>query len=190
MPETLSVHLNREEPREVAPEAASLETDRSFVLAFENHGGPVHVHLYLNDALAAVARPTATQIYVEGGETRRVELSLIPDHDPVKGYVDVSTGYGAEKARVNVAVTNQRKDGGPDVAVDESLSEKQTTTVDTTTSASRTVENAQPIAFAAVGVVAATVLALSVSDSLALLGGGFALLCGIGVAAYLLYDHS
>ena len=190
MPETLSVHLNREEPRDVAPEAASLETDRSFVLSFENHGGPVHVHLHLNDALAAVARPTTTQIYVESGETRRVEISLLPDHTPVKGYVDVSTGYGAEKARVNVAVTDPRKDGGPDVAVDDSLSEKQTTGAEASASPSGAAADVQPLAFAAFGVVVAAVLALSVSDSLALAVGGLALLCGVGVAGHLLHEQA
>ena len=190
MPETLTVHLNRAEPREVAPEAATLETDRSFVLEFENHGGPAHVHLHLDDALDAVARPSATQVYVEGDATRRVKVNLVSNHSPAKGYVDVSTGYGAEEARVNVAVTNQRKDGGPDVAVDESLSEKQSPTVETSASASSAAAGARPLTFAAVGVVTAAVLALSISDSLALVVGGLALVCGVGAAAYLLYGQS
>ncbi|MFB6271092.1 MAG: hypothetical protein ABEH83_14200, partial [Halobacterium sp.] len=121
MPERLAVHLNRDRPRDVAPEAAALETDRSFVLEFVNHGGPIHVHLHLDDALASVAEPAATQVYVEADERRGVEVAIPPDHPPAKGFVEIVTGYGKEKARVNVTVTEQRKDGGPDVAVDDSL---------------------------------------------------------------------
>ncbi|WP_232688614.1 DUF7524 family protein [Halobacterium zhouii] len=190
MPETLTVHLNRSEPREVAPEAATLETGRSFVLAFENHGGPTHVHLHLDDALDAVARPTGTQVYVEGDSTRRVEVNLLPDHSPVKGYIDISTGYGAEKARVNVTVTDPRKDGGADVAIDDSLAEKQTENAESTTSASETAETTKPVAVAVVGVAVATALALSVSEGLGLVVGGLALLCGVGAAGYLLYGQS
>jgi len=130
VPETLTVHLNREEPRDVAPEAASLETDRSFVLRFVNHGGPLHVHLHLDEALGAVARPSSTQVYVAEEATTDVEVAIPPGHDPVKGYVDLVTGYGAQEARLNVTVTAERKDGGPEVAVDETLAEKQSAETD------------------------------------------------------------
>ncbi|MFC3476408.1 DUF7524 family protein [Halobacterium litoreum] len=184
MPERLAVHLNRDQPREVAPEAARLETDRSFVLAFENHGGPLHVHLHLDDALAKVARPEQTQIYVDEGETRRVEVVIPPDHAPTKGYVDLVTGYGAEEARVNVTVTAERKDGGPDVAVDETLSEKQQVEVESESSAG---EVAWPAVGAGVAVVVAAALALAVSDGVAVFVGAFGLLAGVAAAAYVLY---
>ncbi|GAA0289098.1 DUF7524 family protein [Halobacterium noricense] len=184
MPERLSVHLNRDHPRDLQPEAASLETDRSFVLVFENHGGPVHVHLHLDDALAAVADIAATQVYVDEGETRGVEISIPSDHPPTKGYVELSTGYGAEQARVNVTVTDKRKDGGPDVAVDESLSEKSEPVGDEESVALADV--ALPTAAAAAVVVVAAALTLSISDSVAMLIGVLALLGGVGVAAYVL----
>lgn len=184
MPERLSVHLNRDHPRDLQPEAASLETDRSFVLVFENHGGPVHVHLRLDDALAAVADVAATQVYVDEGETRGVEIAIPADHPPAKGYVELSTGYGAEQARVNVTVTDKRKDGGPDVAVDESLSEKAEPTGDEDSVALADV--ALPTAAATAVVVVAAALTVSISDSVAVLVGVLALLGGVGVAAYVL----
>lgn len=185
MPETLSVHLNRDEPREVAPETATLETDRSFVLEFVNHGGPIHVHLQLDDALARVVRLPAAHVYVDGDATRRVDVSLVENHDPAKGYVELTTGYGAERARVNVTVTNRRKDGGPEVAVDESLAEKQPS--DASEAGGSPVAAAKPVALGTVAVVLAALLALSVSDSLAIFVGVLALLGGVGAAAYVLY---
>ncbi|WP_336037474.1 DUF7524 family protein [Halobacterium yunchengense] len=183
MPERLVVHLNREHPRDVEPEAAVLETDRSFVLEFVNHGGPIHVHLQLDDGLATVATPAANQVYVEADQRRGVEVSIPPDHPPAKGYVELSTGYGAEKARVNVAVTDERKDGGPDVAVDESLAEKADVEDD---QSPRLTDVARPVVAAAGLVAVAVVVALAVSDSLAVLVGGAAFLACLAVAAYLL----
>nr|WP_272931419.1 hypothetical protein [Halobacterium noricense] len=180
----MSVHLNRDHPRDLQPEAATLETDRSFVLVFENHGGPIHVHLRLDDGLAAIAEPAATQVYVEDDQTRGVEISIPSDHPPTKGYVELSTGYGAEKARVNVTVTTERKDGGPDVAVDDSLAEKSEPDEDEDSVALADV--ALPAAAATAVVVVAAALTASISDSVAVLVGVLALLGGIGVAAYVL----
>jgi hypothetical protein len=183
VPDRLAVHLNRDHPRDVEPEAAALETDRSFVLEFVNHGGPIHVHLHLDDALAAVAEPAATQVYVEADERRGVELKIPPGHPPAKGFVEIVTGYGKEKARVNVTVTDQRKDGGPDVAVDESLSEKS----ETETDSSPELADFAPSVMAATGVIVlAAILAIVVSDSASVLVGVLALLGGVGVAGYLL----
>ncbi|NIB99483.1 hypothetical protein [Halobacterium sp. R2-5] len=184
MPERLSVHLNRDHPRDLQPEAASLETDRSFVLVFENHGGPIHVHLQLDDALAAVADVAATQVYVDEGQTRGVEVAIRPDHPPAKGYVELSTGYGAEQARVNVTVTDERKDGGPDVAVDESLTEKTTPEPDEESLALADV--ALPAAAAVAAVAFALAIALAGSDALAVAVGALAVLGGVGVAGYVL----
>ncbi|WP_232702109.1 DUF7524 family protein [Halobacterium wangiae] len=184
MPETLTVHLNREEPRDVAPEVASLETDRSFVLRFVNHGGPLHVHLHFDEALDAVAQPSATQVYVDEEATRDVEITIPLGHGPAKGYVDLVTGYGAQEARLNVTVTAERKDGGPEVAVDETLAEKQTVETDP---GGGTAEGARNLVLAAGGVVVAAAVALAVSDSLALVVGVLALLAGVAAAAYLLF---
>lgn len=184
MPESLAVHLNRDGPRSLAPEATALETDRSFVLEFVNHGGPLHVHLHPDEALGSVATPAETQVYVEEDATRSVEFAVAPSAGPADGAVNLVTGYGAEESRVDVAITSERKDGGPDVAVDGALAEKQAVSDDGGVSPSELVV---PVAVAAVVVVAAVGVALSVSDTAALAVGALGVFAGVGVALYELY---
>jgi hypothetical protein len=184
VPETLSVHLNREGPRELEVERASLETDRSFVLEFENHGQPLHVHLHPDEALADVVTPAETQVYVDDGETRRVNVSVPRGAGPVEGTLEMVTGYGAEETAVAISVTNERKDGGPDVAVDDTLAEKTPTESDTTTSVTKV---ATPLVLAATVVVVAAAVAVAVPDAGAIAVGVVGVLAGVAVAAYELF---
>jgi hypothetical protein len=184
VPETLSVHLNREGPRELDVERAALATDRSFVLEVVNHGQPLHVHLHPGETLDGVVTPAETQVYVDEEETRRVDVSVHRGAGPVDGTLDVVTGYGAEEATVAVSVTDERKDGGPDVAVDDTLAEKPAAGQPTTTSVSRVVT---PVVLAAFVVVAAAAVAVAVPDGGALAVGVVGVLAGLGVAAYELF---
>jgi hypothetical protein len=96
----------------------SFETTGSFLVAITNHGRDAHVHLALDDALAAVAELGDPNVYVERDATREVEVSVDPDATRTEGAVRIQTGYGAETAVVSVAV------GAPDraaVEVDETL---------------------------------------------------------------------
>lgn len=184
MPETLSVHLNRGGPRELDAERAALETDRSFVLEFVNHGQPLHVHLRPSEALDGVVTPAETQVYVDEGETRRVDVSVPRQSASVEGTLDVVTGYGAEEATVAISVTSERKDGGPDVAVDDTLAEKTPAEPDATTSVTEVVT---PVVLAATVVVAAAAVAVAVPDAGALAVGVAGVLAGVAVAAYELF---
>lgn len=183
MPERLTVHLNRAEQRDVAPEATALETDRSFVLEFENHGDPLHVHVQLDEALDAVADPAASQVYVDEGETRNLEISVDDDHPDVEGALTLATGYGKTETTIDVTLTDRRKDGGPTVAVDETLSEKRESEV---TQGGPQGEDLREFALATVGVLLAAAVALLVSDSAALLVGLLALAGGIVAGVYVL----
>jgi len=184
VPETLSVHLNREGPRELDVERAALETDRSFVLEFVNHGQPLHVHLHPSETLDGVVTPAETQVYVEEEATRRVDVSVPRQSGPVEGTLGVVTGYGAEEASVAVSVTSERKDGGPDVAVDDTLAEKTAVEPDTTSSVSQVVT---PLVLAATVVVVAAAVAVAVPDAGALAVGVVGVLAGVAVAAYELF---
>ncbi|SEV91173.1 DUF7524 family protein [Halobacterium jilantaiense] len=184
MPETLSVHLNREGPRELDVERAALETDRSFVLEFVNHGQPLHVHLHPSETLDGVVTPAETQVYVDEGETRPVDVSVPRQSGPVEGTLDVVTGYGAEEATVAVSVTSERKDGGPDVAVDDTLAEKTGAESEATTSMTAVVT---PVVLAATVVVVAAAVAIAVPDAGALAVGVAGVLAGVAVAAYELF---
>lgn len=183
MRERLPVHLNRAEPRDVATEAAALETDRSFVLEFENHGDSLHVHVQLDEALDDVADPAASQVYVEEGETRNLEITVDPDHPDVEGELTLSTGYGKTETTIDVSLTDRRKDGGPTVAVDESLSEKRE---QADTASGPEGEDLREFALATVGVLVAAAIALLVSDSAAIVVGVLAVLGGIAAGIYVL----
>jgi hypothetical protein len=94
----------------------SFETTGSFLVAITNHGRDAHVHLALDDALAAVAELSETNAYVERDATREVD----PDATHTEGRVRIQTGYGAETADVSVTV------GAPErtaVEVDETLND-------------------------------------------------------------------
>jgi len=184
VPETLSVHLNREGPRELDVERAALETDRSFVLEVVNHGQPLHVHLHPSETLDGVVTPAETQVYVDEGETRRVDVSVPRGSGPVEGALDVVTGYGAEEATISVSVTDERKDGGPDVAVDDTLAEKTPTEQSASTSVTSV---ATPVVLAALVVVAAAAVAIAVPDGGALAVGVAGVLVGVAVAVYELF---
>jgi hypothetical protein len=182
VPERLTVHLNREGLRDVAPEATALETDRSFVLAFENHGGPVHVHVKPDQSLGAAAEPAESQVYVDEDETRTLEVAVPPERT-AEGELSLSTGYGAEETTIAVTITDQRKDGGPTVAVDNALGEKQQVETETDQTAG---DGLREFVLAGVGVVVAAAIALAVSDSAALFVGVLALFGGVGTAIYML----
>jgi hypothetical protein len=182
VPERLTVHLNREGLRDVAPEATALETDRSFALVFENHGGPVHVHVKPDESLESVATPSESQVYVDEGETRNLEVT-VPDGGAGEGELSLSTGYGAEERTIDVTISDRRKDGGPTVAVDNSLSEKQQVETETTQPAG---DGLREFVLAGVGVVVAAAIALAVSDSAAIFVGVLALLGGVATAIYML----
>jgi len=185
VPKTLSVHLNRDGPRELAPEAAALETDRSFALEFVNHGQPLHVHVHPDETLDGAVTPAETQVYVDEGATRTVDVAVPRAAGPVEGELELVTGYGAEEASVAVSVARERKDGGPDVAVDDALSEKEATPEpDATTSVTRVVT---PVVLAAVVVMVAAAAAIAVPDAGALAVGVAGVLAGVAVAAYELF---
>jgi hypothetical protein len=185
VPKTLSVHLNREGPRDLDPEAAALETDRSFVLEFVNHGQPLHVHVHPDDVLDGVVTPAETQVYVDEAETRSVDVAVPRGAGPLEGRLQLVTGYGAEESAVAVSVTSERKDGGPDVAVDDTLTEKETP-ADPDTAASVT-QVVTPVALAGVAVLVAAAAAIAVPDAGALAVGVAGVLAGVAVAAYELF---
>lgn len=182
MPKTLSVHLNRDGPRDIDPEAAALETDRSFVLEFVNHGQPLHVHVHLDEVLDGVVTPAETQLYVDEDETRSLEVAVPRGAGPVEGRLRLVTGYGAEEASVALSVTRERKDGGPDVAVDDTLTEKEAAPEpDTAASVTQVVT---PVVLAGVVVLVAAAAAIAVPDAGALAVGVAGVLAGVAVAAY------
>lgn len=181
MSSSLSVHLNRNGTRSVEPEAFSLETEGSFSIELVNHGTPVHVHLHLDDALARVANIPADNLYVEAGGEERVHVDVADGGRPVKGQIEVVTGYGAERANVNVHVIDPNPEG-EQVAVDEELGARPAES----DHEPPLMDAVGPAAVAVVGVLLAVGLAVLVNDAFALTLGALAIVVGVAVAIYVL----
>lgn len=183
MPETLPVHLNRESIHDVEV-PASFDAPGTFSVVVENHGSDSHVHLHLDDDLSRIARIDAGNHYVEGGSTRSVTVE-VADEAEGSGYLDVVTGYGAQ--RESVAVTIDPSDTTT-VAVDEDLGTPQPDPVEqgaATTGSGFELEDAVlPVGIVAVGALLLAVVIAVTSDLGALIVGGLALVLGIAVAGY------
>jgi hypothetical protein len=209
VPETLSVHLNRDRLHAIeAPD--SFETADSFVVEIENHGEAAHAHLRLDDGLAEIASLPTGNHYVRTGTVERVPIS-VRDPGPLTGTLTVATAYGSETHDIEVAV--EPAAGKQAVEIDESLIEGSDTTTtrssgtaSTTTSASgtsRSTSSSPPSTTArsgtgrssgieTPGLLAGTALVILVGigllflDGPAMFVGTIAVLGGLVVAGYLL----
>ena len=96
------MELNGESVHAVeAPETFTV--DGPFHLELRNAGGAAHVHVHLSDGLATAVRIEDVNHYVEGGETVRVPVGTVSDRTAT-GYLEVVSGYGAERERIEVTV--------------------------------------------------------------------------------------
>lgn len=181
MPSSLSVHLNRNGTRSVEPESFSLETEGPFTIELVNHGTPAHVHLHLDDALARVAEIPSDNLFVEAGGEQVVRVNVAESPRPVKGQVEVVTGYGAERANVNVHVIDPMPER-TEVAVDENLSARQ----EHAEHEPKLMDAVGPALVAVIGVLLAVALAVFVNDVLALALGALVIVIGVAIAIYVL----
>lgn len=184
MPETLPVHVNRETIHDVeAP--ASFDASGTFSVVVENHGSDSHVHLHLDDDLSRIARIDAGNHYVEGGSTRSVTVA-VAEGAAGSGYLDVVTGYGAERQSVAVTIDPSASDA---VEVDDDLATpQQSETVDRRAVERDTgldIEEVMlPIGIVAVGTLVLAVIVAVTSELGALIVGALAIVLGLTVAAY------
>jgi len=118
--DTLTVHLSRDELHDVEPATAEFSTDGTFELALVNHGRAAHVHVHPDDALARGVSIADPNRYVETEATRVLEVTVPEGPRPLRGSLEVSAGYGANSAMVDVALVESSE---PDLPVDETLAE-------------------------------------------------------------------
>lgn len=119
----LSVHLNRDRPRDIdAP--ASFVADGPFDVALENHGQGSHVHVKLDESLSRVARLRADSRYVEADATARIGVDTRSVESPITGELTVSVGYGNESRTVELRIEPSRAEGYG-IDVDERLADPQ-----------------------------------------------------------------
>jgi hypothetical protein len=176
--DTLAVHLNRDRPHSVES-PPDFETDGAFAVELRNHGSPSHVHLRLDDDLAAVASLDATNYYVE--DSRSVAVSVGDEYSAaVSGHVEVVTGYGAEATAIPVSLLPP---GSLGVSVEESLSTPAEPDSDPPADRTRTLAVG---GLAVVAVLLSAVLLVTVEGTTALALGALALLLAAGGAAALL----
>ena len=111
MSESLPVELNGGSVHAIdAPETFTARGP--FHLELANEGGAVHVHVHLGDDLSRGARLKEVNHYVESGETVRVPVGTVSGHGEVTGHLDIVSGYGAERERIEITVdTDTRSDG-------------------------------------------------------------------------------
>jgi len=190
VPDTLPVHVNREELHglEVPNE---FETTDSFEIRLQNHGESVHVHLHLDDALSEVARLDANNHHVEANSTRSVTVDVVGS-PPARGKLKVVTAYGATTRYVDVVLEEPPEEANP-VAVDESLSKPQPRERPTqTTQMGRSNDlplgpDVLVLALGAAALLLAVIGAVVIDNTVVLLGS-LAVLAGVLVAMYLLIE--
>ncbi|MFW5918672.1 MAG: DUF7524 family protein [Halanaeroarchaeum sp.] len=180
MTASLRVHVNRDEPRSVEPEADVLEVDDPFDIVLENHGQPAHVHVSVDDALAAISDVEEANWYLTEGEIRTIPVD-VHSIDAVEGRLEVATGYGAERGVVDVRVAA----GTGGVDVDESLGEIQ---ADTEPAPTTPRDYVAPTAFVALGIVVSILVAVLVEDVVAVAAGIATVVVAVGIALFLLFS--
>jgi len=100
----LSVDLNRDGLHQIAA-PSDFETDGPFEIRLRNHGEAIHVHLNLDEELAAVANLGESNHYVEPYSRRSVEIDTKRINTAVTGRLKTVTSYGAESAYTTVTVS-------------------------------------------------------------------------------------
>lgn len=155
VPDTLSVHLNRQERHslEVPP---SFEAGDSFVIAVTNHGDAGRIHIHLADGLADIASIEDTNFYVPASGTTEIPVS-VHENDDVVGKLKLASGYGAVTRWVDVVLTAQDDEG---VVIDEELAKPQPEADETETTSLLAEESISP---ALVGGVVAVLVAVSLA---------------------------
>jgi len=121
---TLDVELNGREVHAIqAPDR--FETDDAFTVALANRGQPTHVHLHLDDALDRVASLDAVNHYVEAESVVHARVTTASPEEPVQGTLEVITGYGSNRASIEVRV-DPPPTAGEGVLIDEEFTKPPT----------------------------------------------------------------
>lgn len=183
----VTVHVNRNSPERLEAATATFETSEPFTLLLEGHDTPSHVHCRLDEELARVASLPQSNYYVEADARTPVPIDIDAGglEESVQGFLEVSTGYGAESVAIAVTV-----EPGPDrVEIDESLSKPRRSSSD------QSPEPSEPLfgdlglpgdvgpASLAVLALGAIVVALAVALAVAAIAGGTAAVAVFAVVA-------
>jgi len=185
----LPVHISRDELHALEVPAA-FETDGSFDVRLINHGGSLHVHLHLDDALSEVASIDASNHHVEGESERRIRVDVAPDRlddGDVRGKLKIVSAYGAQTRWIDVRLDAPDEPDGT-VEVDESLATPPPRQEPDGGLVAGSVLDSPELLVGGLAVLAAlvaVVAALLLQETLVIVGA-FAVLAGVVVALFLL----
>lgn len=171
----LTVHLNRHGPDSIEPAVHTFSTEGPFQIRLENHGRQSHIHLHLDDDLAAIASLEEVNPYVPTGQT-----TVWVDVDEAtsgEGELEIATGYGAASESVTIVCRRATSEQSTEVALH---SEQPTPDV-------RQDIRTLPFVAFALGAFVAVGLML-VSEIAGLLFGALAL--GVGLGLLLFHPHN
>ena len=179
----LTVYLNRSGLNTVETDRERVQSDDDVLVSLENHGKPTHVHLHLDDDLAALGTIEDPHWFVPRGERRDVPLQLT-DGATGRGRLEITAGYGQAQTNVTVeAGTDEETQPSPSPA---------TSLMDDPGSADTEAEEAvdagrlrDPTVLGAGGGAALVIFLWLLTDPLVALSVGLvALLSGLAVASY------
>lgn len=179
MPDALEVELNRDGPQSIDVDGETFEASGDFEVVLRNHGASLHVHLRLDETLARAASISTTNHYVADGSLRRVEVQVDQNRLPVKGHLEIVTGYGAQTEHVHVSLVERTEE--PGVEVDERLAEPPPR--DDEPILDR--DDLPVVALAAVALLIALLAGLAIGEPMVLAGVAIVLI-GVAVAGVLL----
>ena len=158
----LSVHLNREKPREVdAP--VSFTADRPFDIALENHGDSAAIHVQLDDTLSEIAQLGKRELRVGPGETKHVRVTVGAVEQSVTGELTISLGYGVSTGKTTITVEPPQPEEQT-IRIDESLGSPR----QQTGSSRPNPRTLGLLAFAAIALLVAVGVALAVENTFVL----------------------
>ena len=185
---SLTVRIEPGRERTLTPERDWIATDGSFAIQLENPGGPTHVHLQFDDALAAVATLEEPNPYVDGESTERIDVPV--DRPPAsgEGTLLLSTGYGASNASIRVVFgddgpsDSERTGSGTEPAREDP---EENSGADLSDELAAALENESlPVLGLAVLAIVLAAVALWLTQNLVVLAGVLAVLAGVVVAAW------
>ncbi|OIB57013.1 DUF7524 family protein [Natrialba sp. SSL1] len=190
----LPVHVDRKQEDALSPARNALETNSSFVVELHGQGSPAHVHCRLDGDITRVASLRTPNYYIEPDAVTPVPIDITADglDQPVRGELELLTGYGSES--VSIAVTVTPEPTGVDV--DDSLAaparsaddEQQTLFEEVTTQLGVELDTGT-IAVIGLGIFAlalAVAVTSAVGGPVATLGVGI-VFAGVAAALLLLY---
>jgi hypothetical protein len=179
----LTVSLNRSGLNTVETDRDRVQSADDVLVSLENHGKPTHVHLHLDDDLAALGTIEDPHWFVPQGERRDVPLQLT-DGAAGEGRLEITAGYGQAQTTVTVeARVAEEADSTPSPA--SSLLDDAGTDTPEDQPASETAGLRNPMVLGAGGSAALVVFLWLLTDPLVALSVGLvALLSGLAVASY------